>query len=192
METRRPSRWKLDELAERAGVSARTVRYYVQRGLVPAPEFRGPETAYGPEHVLVSTGAKHSLYNLFTALLDPADEVIIPAPYWVSYPDMVMMAGGKYLISYKTATVNTIVCATKATESSPIVVQAPLGQTATLDFQFAKDDWVQDGFGLSLTGNWWTFRRIAITRAGYQGVYVTGSNNTFEHCAFYENRNSGI
>ncbi len=47
----RSPRWKLDELAERAGVSARTVRYYVQRGLVPAPEFRGPETAYGPEHL---------------------------------------------------------------------------------------------------------------------------------------------
>lgn len=106
--------------------------------------------------------------------------------------DTIQMAGGTYLIPYKTATANTIVCATKATENSPIVVQAPLGQTATLDFQFAKNDWVQDGFGLSLTGNWWTFRRIAITRAGYQGVYVTGSNNTFEHCAFYENRNSGI
>ena len=106
--------------------------------------------------------------------------------------DTIQMAGGKYAISYKTATANTILCATKATQASPIVVQAPMGQTATLDFQFAKDDWVQDGFGLSLTGNWWTFRRIAITRAGYQGVYVTGSNNTFEHCAFYENRNSGI
>lgn len=48
----RSSRYKLDELAERAGVSARTVRYYVQRGLLPAPEFRGPDTAYGEEHLL--------------------------------------------------------------------------------------------------------------------------------------------
>ena len=48
-----------------------------------------------PENVLVSTGAKHSLYNLFMALLDPGDEVLIPAPYWVSYPDMVMLAGGR-------------------------------------------------------------------------------------------------
>ncbi|MCA9679225.1 MAG: pyridoxal phosphate-dependent aminotransferase [Kofleriaceae bacterium] len=51
-----------------------------------------------PEHVLVSAGAKHSLFNLFMALLDPGDEVVIPAPYWVSYPDMVMLAGGKPVI----------------------------------------------------------------------------------------------
>src|SRR5260221_8562471 len=50
------------------------------------------------ENVLVSTGAKHSLYNLFMALVDPGDEVLIPAPYWVSYPDMVMLAGGKPVI----------------------------------------------------------------------------------------------
>ena len=50
------------------------------------------------DQVLVSCGAKHSLYNLFLALLDPGDEVLIPAPYWVSYPDMVMMAGGTPVI----------------------------------------------------------------------------------------------
>jgi aspartate aminotransferase len=50
------------------------------------------------DNVLVSCGAKHSLYNLFMALLDPGDEVLIPAPYWVSYPDMVMLAGGKPVI----------------------------------------------------------------------------------------------
>ena len=53
------------------------------------------KVAIEPDQILVSTGAKHSLYNLFTALLDPGDEVLIPAPYWVSYPDMVMLAGGK-------------------------------------------------------------------------------------------------
>ncbi len=42
---------KLDELAERAGVSARTVRYYIQRGVLPAPEFRGPDTAYDERHL---------------------------------------------------------------------------------------------------------------------------------------------
>ena len=50
------------------------------------------------EQILVSTGAKHSLYNLFQALIDPGDEVLIPAPYWVSYPDMVMLAGGRPVI----------------------------------------------------------------------------------------------
>lgn len=43
---------KLDEVARAAGVSPRTVRYYIQRGLLPPPRFRGPETAYGDEHVL--------------------------------------------------------------------------------------------------------------------------------------------
>jgi aspartate aminotransferase len=46
------------------------------------------------ESVLVSNGGKHSLFNYFMALLNPGDEVIIPAPYWLSYPDMVMLAGG--------------------------------------------------------------------------------------------------
>ena len=46
------------------------------------------------DSVLVSNGGKHSLYNYFLALLNPGDEVIIPAPYWLSYPDMVMLAGG--------------------------------------------------------------------------------------------------
>lgn len=45
------------------------------------------------ENVLVSCGGKHALYNFFQAVLDPGDEVIIPAPYWVSYPDMVELTG---------------------------------------------------------------------------------------------------
>jgi aspartate aminotransferase len=49
---------------------------------------------YRKEDVLVSCGAKHSLYNVLQAVIDPGDEVIIPAPYWVSYSDMTMLAGG--------------------------------------------------------------------------------------------------
>jgi aspartate aminotransferase len=52
----------------------------------------------GAENILVSCGAKHSLYNLFQALLDEGDEVVISAPYWVSYPEIVTMAGGKPII----------------------------------------------------------------------------------------------
>jgi Ca-activated chloride channel family protein len=44
--------FKLEELARAAGTSARTVRYYVQRGLLPAPAFRGKDTAYGPDHLV--------------------------------------------------------------------------------------------------------------------------------------------
>ena len=49
---------------------------------------------YTPEQVTVGTGGKQVLYNAFMATLNPGDEVIIPAPYWVSYPDMVLLAGG--------------------------------------------------------------------------------------------------
>lgn len=49
---------------------------------------------YQPNQVTVSTGGKQVLYNAFMATLNPGDEVIIPAPYWVSYPDMVMLGGG--------------------------------------------------------------------------------------------------
>jgi len=50
--------------------------------------------SYDPEQVVVSNGAKHSLFNLFLSIIEPGDEVIIPAPYWVSYPAMVSIAGG--------------------------------------------------------------------------------------------------
>lgn len=49
---------------------------------------------YALNQILVSCGAKHSIFNLLSALLNPGDEVIIPAPYWVSYPDMVKLADG--------------------------------------------------------------------------------------------------
>lgn len=49
---------------------------------------------YERSQILVSSGAKQTIYNLCMAVLDPGDEAIIPAPYWVSYPDMVMLADG--------------------------------------------------------------------------------------------------
>jgi aspartate aminotransferase len=52
-------------------------------------------TQHTAENVIVSVGAKHSLFNLFQALFDPGDEVIVPAPCWVSYPELVTMAEGK-------------------------------------------------------------------------------------------------
>ena len=49
---------------------------------------------YTQDQILVSCGGKQSFFNLAQALLDPGDEVVIPAPFWVSYPDMVLLAGG--------------------------------------------------------------------------------------------------
>jgi aspartate aminotransferase len=54
--------------------------------------------SYKPEQILVSSGAKQSIFNLMQALLNPEDEVIIPAPYWVSYPDMVKLSNGTPII----------------------------------------------------------------------------------------------
>lgn len=51
-------------------------------------------TDYGPDEVLVSCGSKHALFNAFQAIIEPGDEVIIPRPAWVSYPDIVKLAGG--------------------------------------------------------------------------------------------------
>lgn len=53
---------------------------------------------YKPEQTIVSTGGKHVLFNAFMATLNPGDEVIIPAPYWVSYPEMVSLCGGTPVI----------------------------------------------------------------------------------------------
>ena len=50
---------------------------------------------YNPDEILVSVGGKQVIYNLMQALLNPGDEVIIPAPYWVSYPDMALLADAK-------------------------------------------------------------------------------------------------
>jgi len=54
--------------------------------------------SYSPDQILVSCGGKHSFYNLVEALIRPGDEVIIPAPYWVSYPDIVLLANGEPVI----------------------------------------------------------------------------------------------
>ncbi len=58
---------------------------------------------YQAENIIVTNGGKHSLFNLMLALIEPGDEVIIPAPYWVSYPEMVRLAGGTPVIVETTA-----------------------------------------------------------------------------------------
>lgn len=55
---------------------------------------RDNQLNYTPEQIVVTNGGKHSLFNLMLALLNPGDEVIIPAPYWLSYPEMVTLAAG--------------------------------------------------------------------------------------------------
>ncbi len=59
---------------------------------------RDNQLPYQSENIIVTNGGKHSLYNLMQALLDPGDEVIIPAPYWLSYPEMVKLASATPVI----------------------------------------------------------------------------------------------
>jgi len=59
---------------------------------------RDNQLSYSPDQILVSVGAKHTLFNACMAVLSPGDEAIIPAPYWVSYPDMVRVAEGTPVI----------------------------------------------------------------------------------------------
>lgn len=56
------------------------------------------QLTYQPNQILVSCGAKQSLYNLFCSILNPGDEAIVVAPYWVSYPDMIKLADGEPVI----------------------------------------------------------------------------------------------
>jgi aspartate aminotransferase len=60
---------------------------------------------FSPSQIVVTNGGKHSLYNLMQVFIEPGDEVIIPAPYWLSYPEMVKLAGGtvKFLPTSATA-----------------------------------------------------------------------------------------
>ena len=61
---------------------------------------------YAPDQILVSSGGKQSFYNLAQDILDEGEEVIIPAPYWVSYPDMVLLANGEPVIAKAEANQN--------------------------------------------------------------------------------------
>nr|WP_206203164.1 pyridoxal phosphate-dependent aminotransferase [Thioalkalivibrio sp. XN8] len=79
-------------------IRAGRTRYTAVEGILELREAicekfrRDNHIEYQPDQVLVSSGAKQSIYNLCMALLGPGDEAIIPAPYWVSYPDMVLLA----------------------------------------------------------------------------------------------------
>jgi aspartate aminotransferase len=75
-------------------------KYPPVSGIVPLREAiarkfkRENNLDYKPTQTIVGTGGKHILFNAFLATVNPGDEVVIPAPYWVSYPDMVLIAGG--------------------------------------------------------------------------------------------------
>ena len=90
--------------AAKAAIDAGHTKYTAPDGIaelkmaVCAKFLRDNGLRYEPRQVSVSTGGKQVLFNALMATLNPGDEVIIPAPYWVSYPDMVLLAGGTPVI----------------------------------------------------------------------------------------------
>ena len=86
--------------AAKAAIDENFCRYTAVPGI---PELRKAAGAYfdraygvpvAQESIVIGAGGKHCLYNFLQATINPGDEVLIPAPYWLSYPDMVMLAGG--------------------------------------------------------------------------------------------------
>ncbi|AFY60645.1 pyridoxal phosphate-dependent aminotransferase [Synechococcus sp. PCC 6312] len=73
------------------------------RELIAEKLNRDNNLPFKPENIIVTNGGKQSLFNLMMALINPGDEVIIPAPYWLSYPEMVYLAGGVPVIIPTTA-----------------------------------------------------------------------------------------
>lgn len=90
--------------AAKAAMDAGKTKYTSVDGIAELKEAicakfkRDNDLDYSPDQVSVSTGGKQVLYNALVATLNEGDEVIIPAPYWVSYPDMVLLAGGTPVI----------------------------------------------------------------------------------------------
>lgn len=96
------------EAAARA-MDAGETRYTPVSGTMPLRQavcdhlLREKNLSYSPSQVIICTGAKQALMNTLAALLDPGDEVLLPAPCWVSYPEMIAMAGGKAVWVHATA-----------------------------------------------------------------------------------------
>lgn len=106
--------------------------------------------------------------------------------------DTLFFAAGTYKVPYSAGAKNTIVLKNSGTVSAPIVFYAAGHAKAVIDFQFPELTYVQNSYGLSMTGSYYELHGIGITHAGYQGAYVTGSYNSFYNCSFFENRNSGL
>jgi aspartate aminotransferase len=94
----------IKQAAVKAIMSGKAAKYTAVEGLAELKQAivgkfkRENNLDYKPNQIIVSTGGKQVLYNALMVTLNPGDEVIVPAPYWVSYPDMVLLAGGEPVI----------------------------------------------------------------------------------------------
>ena len=84
---------------------------------------RDNQLTYKPNEIIVGVGAKHVLYTLFQVLLNPGDEVIIPIPYWVSYPEQVKLAGGVPVHIEGSAAQNYKITATQLRDAIPEITK---------------------------------------------------------------------
>jgi aspartate aminotransferase len=102
---------------------------------------------YGLDQVLVSVGAKQSCYNACLALLDPGDEALVPAPYWVSYPDMVRLADAEAVILHTTAAQGFKITAEQLAgaitpKTRLLILNSPCNPTGAM---YTATDWMQLG-----------------------------------------------
>ncbi|MEW6382179.1 MAG: pyridoxal phosphate-dependent aminotransferase [bacterium] len=90
--------------AARAAINQGFTKYTAESGIdelkvaVVKKLSRDNGLTYEPDEIIISCGAKHSLFNICLSLLDPQDEVIVPSPYWVSYPEQIKLVGAKPVI----------------------------------------------------------------------------------------------
>ncbi len=90
---------------------------------------------YEPEDIVISNGAKHSLFNVFAALLNPGDEVLIPAPYWLTYPELVRMSDGLPVIIETDATFKATAKSIKAAitkKTKALILNSPSNPCGTV------------------------------------------------------------
>ena len=93
--------------------------------------------AYAADQVIVSTGAKQALMNALAALLNPGDEVLLPAPCWISYPEMIAMAGGRAVMIPATEAEGFIpafrkICAAVTARTRAIIINSPANPTGAI------------------------------------------------------------
>ncbi|MCP8616669.1 pyridoxal phosphate-dependent aminotransferase [Salirhabdus salicampi] len=139
--------------AAKASMEAGKTKYTPSGGLPELKEAiikkfnRDQNLTYQNENIIVTTGAKHALYTLFQVLLDEDDEVIVPAPYWVSYPEQIKLAGGKPVIvqatednSFKITPEQLQKAITKKTKA--VIINSPSNPTGML---YTKEELKQLG-----------------------------------------------
>jgi aspartate aminotransferase len=153
--------------------------------------------AYKPNEIIVSCGGKHVLYNIFQAICDPGDEVIFAAPYWVSYIEMVKLAGGKPVVLPTTAGSNYTLSADDirralTPRTKAVIINSPSNPTSTM---YSKEQLegiaelalkerfyvVSDEIYESLIYDGAEFHSIATLRPGMQEVtiIVNGCSKTY-------------